>query len=375
MPKTLFENPFKADLNLERYPATRDDTLQAWDSADELLLQHLFTRELKGKRILIVNDAFGALACALSDFEVDSYTDSFLSAQALQRNSQGQKSALVHLDQFKGPYDFVLVKVPKNMSFLEDILCHVSAHLHSESQVIAACRIKHLPKTAFDLLEKIIGPTTTSLAQKKSRLIFAKFKKAAKASPYPLQVQMDTFQLPFVNHSNLFSREKLDIGTRFFLQNLLQGSFKSILDLGCANGIIGIAASLKNPQAKIVFSDESAMAIQSARINFSRFAQTEAEFVWTNGFENQPPEKLDLVLCNPPFHQEAALDESVADQMFRDAYSSLTPGGQLRVVGNSHLMYPQKMKKIFGNSRIIATHPKFLIIESIKFKENTHDHG
>jgi 16S rRNA (guanine1207-N2)-methyltransferase len=52
--------------------------------------------------------------------------------------------------------------------------------------------------------------------------------------------------------------------------------------------------------------------------------------------------------------------------MFLDAHRSLVAGGILQVVGNSHLPYPALLKKIFGNSQIIATHPKFIVARAVK---------
>lgn len=282
-----------------------------------------------------------------------------------------------------------MIRIPKNLSFFEDLLCQITPHLHAQSKVICGAMVKHLAKGAFDLLNQYIGPTTTSLAQKKARLVFADFRadfpanlqsdfqKKPISSPYPIQLKIALadddqntplhFDLPFVNHSNLFSREKLDIGTRFFLDHLPQGNFKTILDLGCANGIIGIAAKKLNPSAKIIFSDESSMAIQSAETNYRNyFPEDSPELCWTNCYENQTPQSLDLVLCNPPFHQGTTLGDFIAWQMFKDAHHALTNGGTLRVIGNSHLHYPAALKKIFGNSQVISKNAKFTITEAVK---------
>jgi 16S rRNA G1207 methylase RsmC len=225
---------------------------------------------------------------------------------------------------------------------------------------------KHLAPSSFDLLQKYIGPTTTSLAQKKARLIFTQFEKTKVPSLYPIQVKLDGMEKEFTNHSNLFSREKLDIGTRFFLDHLPQGNFHRILDLGCANGVVGIKAKLLMPDSQLVFTDDSAMAIESAKSNYQKYFQDKAEFFWTNCFENGEENSLDLVLCNPPFHQSHTLGDFIAWQMFQDAQHALKPGGFLRVIGNSHLGYQVKLKKLFGNSKIVATNTKFMIIDSYK---------
>lgn len=369
--------PLGIPPGLKRYPERKGEALQAWDGADELVLQHLSQHgirngdglELKGARILVVGDSFGALSCALQDCDLTVYTDSYISYQAIQLNSAKRIHPLRGLNELSGLYDLVLIKLPKNMSFFEDILAHLSGHLHPASTVICGYMLKHQANASFELMARYIGETSTSLARKKARLIFARFQRAKTASPYPIEVPMPRFEIPFVNHSNLFSREKLDIGTRFFLEHLPQGSFKTILDLGCANGIIGIAAKKLNPAAEVIFSDESSMAIQSAMANYRNcFADQpgQARFLWTHCYENQEPGSVDLVLCNPPFHQGNRLDDLIARQMFRDAHRALTPGGKLRVIGNWHLQYPGALARIFGQSEIIARHPKFVIVDAIK---------
>ena len=372
------------NTDLKRYPRRKNDPLQAWDSADELLLKHLdpvaLSRSPKPPRLLILGDQFGALSCTLETFDMTTYTDSYVSFKAIQLNSENRISPLNHLKDLTGLYDSVLLRIPKNMSFFEDILCHLTHHLNAGSKVICGSMVKHLAPASFELLNKYIGETSTSLAHKKARLIFADFQRTRVQSPYPKEVKVEVPGLfhanskSFINHSNLFSREKLDIGTRFLLNHIPRGNSKVILDLGCGNGIIGIKAKLLNPSAQLIFSDESNMAIQSARANYRNYFQNQAphpvqnhpQFQWTNCYEDPPPIEVDLVLCNPPFHQGTTLSDFIALQMFTDAHRVLTKGGKLRVIGNTHLQYPRRLKGIFGNSEIVAANNKFTIVDAIK---------
>lgn len=366
MDKVRIKNMTNIMTKIERYPLKKDDPLQGWDSADELLLKHVQNLDFTDKRILIVNDHFGALSCTLAKFNTTTYTDSFVAMMGIRHNSGNKIEPINDLKSLTGHYDFVLIQIPKNMSFFEDILCHLTGHLFAGSKIICGSMIKHLSPTSFDLLQKYIGPTTTSLAEKKARLIFADFEKEKVPSPYPMSLQVETFPKPFVNGSNLFSREKLDIGTRFFLEHIPKGNFATILDLGCANGIIGIKAKDLNPSAKIIFCDESAMAIDSARTNYNNYYKDEADFFWTNCFESGKADSLDLVLCNPPFHQQNTVGDFIAWQMFQDSFRSLKKGGMIKVIGNSHLGYHVKLKKLFGNSKVVATNTKFMIVEAFK---------
>lgn len=353
-------------IQIKRYPVRKDDLLQGWDAADELLIEYVRELDLNQKKILIINDHFGALSCGLQDFDCTTYTDSYVSMMGISMNGAGRVKILSNLNDLAEVYDYVVIQLPKNMSFFEDILCHLRPRVHAKSQIICGSMIKHMAPMSFELLNKYIGPTTTSLAKKKARLIFASVEKSPLSNPYPLSISIEGFEKNFMNHSNLFSRDKLDIGTRFFLDHFPKGIQGTILDLGCANGIIGIKAKMLNPQAKIIFSDESYMAIESARINYKQFFEDQASFQWTNCYEAQPKNALDYVLCNPPFHQQNTIGDFIAWQMFKDSYESLKVGGKIRVIGNSHLGYQVKLKKIFGNCSIVATNKKFIICESFK---------
>lgn len=365
----VLKNPFGADLPLHRYPERKHELLQAWDAADELLLDHVATLAPGGKKILILGDSFGAISAALAEFHPTTYVDSYLGARGMAINTQGKLKPLSRLKDLTGAYDLIFIRIPKNMSFFEDELAHVSRLAKPGALLVAGYMVKHQANSAFDLIAKYFGETTTSLARKKARLIFATFARSAVDSPYPLSVPMEGFPEPFVNHSNVFSREKLDIGTRFFLEHLPKDDFKAILDLGCGNGAIGIGAKLRSPAAKVTFTDESQMAVLSAEENFGRCfpgAAGDGTFLWTNGIENGADESFDLVLCNPPFHQGNAVGDFVAREMFKSAHRVLRPGGLLRIIGNSHLLYGEELRHGFGNAALVAKNAKFTVIDSRK---------
>ncbi len=349
----------------------KNDPLQAWDAADTLIENHLLSLEIApNSRVLVLNDAYGALTVSALKVVpsplITTYTDSYVSTTAIILNTEKKITPIHSLSGLQGSYDVVLMKLPGQLSYFEDLLCHLSHHLKSTSKIVFGGMIKYISKGHFQCIERIIGQTKTSLAQKKARLIFAEFTKGKTPSPYPTRVTIEGFDHPFSHASLLFSREKLDIGTRFFLQHLPQGNFKQILDLGCGNGLLGIAAKQLHPRADLIFADDSTMALQSASHNYTLFFNDQATFVWTNCFENQPPESVDLVLCNPPFHQKSGVTDHIAHQMFRDARAALRKNGLLRFIGNSHLRYAHELKKKFSSVTKVAQNPKFSIFDAIK---------
>lgn len=143
------------------------------------------------------------------------------------------------------------------------------------------------------------------------------------------------------------------------------------MDLGCGNGVVGTAMALARPRAETLFLDESYQAVTSAEATY--WANTDdtveygkAEFRVGDGLEGIPDASVDLVLNNPPFHSHQATSDATAWRMFTGARRALRPGGELWVVGNRHLGYHVKLRRLFGNSQLVASDAKFVVLRAVK---------
>jgi 16S rRNA (guanine1207-N2)-methyltransferase len=372
----LLETPF-AQLDLIRQPEQQNEPLQAFDAADEYLLNHLAEQQpAADTRVLVLNDSFGALAASLvGKVRVTSSGDSFLALQGLEKNliRNGQAfDAVLKVpasDAVVGPFDRVLIRVPKTLALLEEQLIRLQGQLAPGAQVIAAAMVKHLPRAAGDLLDRYIGPVQASLAVKKARLLIATAEaKAPAVSPYPTRYQLDAPAIELLNHANVFCREGLDIGTRAFLPHLPKNlGAARVADLGCGNGVLAIASALQNPEAHYTLVDESFMAVQSAAENW-RAALGDRDVIVRagDGLAEQEPQSLDVVLCNPPFHQQQVVGDFLAWRMFQQAREALVVGGALYIVGNRHLGYHSKLARLFRGVEQVAATPKFVILKARK---------
>jgi len=372
----VFSTPF-AQLDLLRQPDQPHEPLQAFDAADEYLLNHLHEQGLTSNaRVLVLNDSFGALVASLAgQARVTSSGDSHLGHLGLQVNllrNQLPADAVTFVPASavaQGPFDVVLIRVPKTLALLEEQLIRLHGQLAPNAQVIAAAMVKHLPRAAGDLLEKYIGPVQASLAVKKARLLFATPEaKPAPVSPYPTRYRLEKPAIELLNHANVFCREDLDIGTRAFLPHLPKHlSRVRAADLGCGNGVLGIAYGLGSPQAELTLVDESYMAVQSAEENWrAALGERPVEIRAGDGLAEQAEDSLDLVLCNPPFHQQQVVGDFLAWRMFQQARAALVTGGELWIVGNRHLGYHAKLKRLFRGVEQVAATPKFVVLKAIK---------
>jgi 23S rRNA (guanine1835-N2)-methyltransferase len=374
------------NLQLVRYPQDlQHPSWQAWDAADEYIIEYVEqnVQGLQHQSISIYNDDFGALACWFADFKPLWVSDSYVAKQSclvnLQQNNIPVESVIFYdsVTSVGSPAELVLLKIPKTTALLEQQLIDLQARVIPSTTVIAAGKATFIQKSTLALFEKYLGSTTTSLAKKKARLIFCQPTGCkSHASPYPTIWFTDKPRFEISNLANVFARQQLDIGARFMLEHLSKLAnmdSKTVIDLGCGNGVLGLHILNQNKKTKVVFVDESYMAVASAKHNvLANLPEKESgsEFIVNNCLddfsEKSKFSEVDIVLCNPPFHQQNAITDHIAWQMFKDAKSLLQSGGQLFVVGNRHLDYPSKLKRLFGNVTTVATNQKFSILSASK---------
>lgn len=372
------------NLFLERFPSGQiNRSLQAWDAADEYLVNYLNDEQLinPDSKILIFNDSFGALTVNFTQQQVYCVNDSFLSQQGIELNidqnglDEDNITLLNSLDELPADIDIILYKIPKSKSMLIAQLIAIRSRYEQPVQFIAGDRAKEIHSSTLKQFEKYLGSTKTSLAVKKARLVFATLdadtgNKRIFQSPFPTIWPLENSDFSISNHANVYARDKLDIGARYFIKNLPKVAPEAqVIDLGCGNGVVGLSVLAQQPQAQLQFFDESYMAIASAKDNITNNLPGVAEqcqFHLNDCLSGVEGGSVDLILCNPPFHQQTATTDHIAWQMFKDSHRVLKKGGELRIIGNRQLAYHIKLKRIFGNETLIASNDKFVTISAKK---------
>lgn len=384
------------NVTLQRLPIPpkgKKENLRAWDAADELILTHINEQALLSNLanpVLIFNDAFGALTVALNQYPTHSSSDSYLSQLSIANNYKlNNLEPTYHFisstESLKQEYDLVLIKIPKTMALLEHQLCQLKPCISENTTIVASGMAKYIHTSTLKIFEKVIGTTVTSRATKKSRLIFAKNdQKKVVTSPFPKTFSDKPLNISLSNHANVFSKDHLDIGARFMIEHLKKcPKSDHIIDLGCGNGVLGIMIKRLQAQAQISFVDESYMAISSAKENYNTNIDTkpditnketvdptDAEFYVSDCLKDSRDgainDNVELILCNPPFHQAHSVGDQIAWKMFVQSHDHLNNKGELWVIGNRHLAYHIKLKRLFGNCRTIAANKKFVILSAKK---------
>jgi 23S rRNA (guanine1835-N2)-methyltransferase len=392
---------------LPHTPQRGRGTLRAWDAADELVLHHLAERSDHAVgRVLVVGDRAGALAIPLAagGAAVASLSDSWLAHRALAANliaaglavdavvplpstaegaDEGEDRGGSILAALGGPPDLVIVKVPRVTALLEDHLRRIRPALVPDGRpggatVLGAGMTRHIHTSTLAAFSAVVGPTTTSLARKKARLIHAALDPDLDPGPVPpparhlVPAGLPAAGLTVVSHAGVFSHGRLDAGTALLLSNLpTPGPGSHAVDLGCGDGVVGLALAATEPTVRLTFLDESHLALASARATMAaslpdRAAAGLDAFVVGDGMDPVPDGTADLVVVNPPFHDDHAQGDQIAWDLFTGARRALRPGGRLVVVGNRHLGHHAKLSRLFGGSRTVASDRRFVVLAATR---------
>lgn len=141
-------------------------------------------------------------------------------------------------------------------------------------------------------------------------------------------------EFTFAIANTLFSTFDLDHGTDVLIRAITPGNPKSILDIGCGYGPLGIILAKANPQAEVVMVDRDLLAVRYANLNIAKNEVTNAIAQGGLGVESVKERAFDLIVSNIP---AKIGDEAIEKEFILESYSLLNPGGEYWIVVVSKL--------------------------------------
>jgi 16S rRNA G1207 methylase RsmC len=136
----------------------------------------------------------------------------------------------------------------------------------------------------------------------------------------------------------LFSSYQIDEGTDLFLRTIDVSAPRTILDLGCGCGVIGIVLAQMFPEAQVSSLDRDLLAIRYTRHNAALNNTPNVQAIGSVGLENAPAEPFDLIVSNIP---AKIGDEAIEREFIFGPLERLRPGGDywfVVVSGLNHLI-------------------------------------
>lgn len=375
---------------LRRWPDVESPELQAFDGADQLLLETAARHGLADSQgtTTVVNDHYGALvlgALVAGARGLRVHQDAFSGERAIAANADraGFGSPAPDASIFtRMPLEgslfsgarLVILQLPRSLQALEEIAALVAEHADPEVVILAGGRSKHMSLAMNDVLGRYFGQVSAGLGARKSRVLTATMPRPASERPdlrFPLASAHDVglprpVQLRAFGAT--FGGAKLDPGTRFLLPHLSEArASKEAIDLGCGNGTIAAYLALTRPGLRVLAYDQSASAIAAtAATAMANGVEDRVLAVRDDALSSLPGASQDLIVLNPPFHVGNAVHAGIAFKLIADAGRVLAPNGELWCVWNSHLGYRQQLGKLVGPTRQVARNPKFTITVSTR---------
>ena len=380
---------------LHRHPERTREGLRAWDSADSLLLHRVagvdpgvgaaWTPVGDDGATLIIGDAFGALSVGLAARRPTVVLDSYCSGVAVRENLEaaGVDPSVVEIrgpleavaaPSGLPPLDLVVIRPPRQLALLEHLLRGVAGYLHPGTVVVAADMVQHIHSSTIQVFERVIGPTITSRARRRARLLESTPDPATEPGEWDWpERSLGPRGLKVTSWPGVFAAGRTDPATALLADHMATvGPGTHVVDLGCGDGVLGTLAGIEG--ADVTFVDDSALALESARATFlasggdassARFVHGNALCDW-GGSDGSAidPGSVDLIVTNPPFHEHRAMGDAIAWQMFVDSHRALRSGGEILVVGNRHLAHHAKLRRIFGNCTIVASTSRYVVVRA-----------
>lgn len=372
---------------LSREPDFDAAELEAFDATDELLLvaasEWIATgHEVPPGTVVTIGDRHGALtlgaAIALGATGIRAHQDPLLGERALARNAErlGLRdtftSHALDASLLEGAR-LVLLQLPLGLAALDEIAQLVARCAHPEVVLLAGGRIKHMSHGMNAVLARSFGEVSAGLGWRKSRLLTASRPHPAAelgTNRFPVWGTDPDLSFRVAAFGATFGGSALDHGSRLLLRTLREAppaSAHRIVDLGCGNGVLATAAALTFPKARVIATDQSAAAVAATRLTAAAAGVSDRVAIHrADATEAVPDGWADLILLNPPFHTGATVHAGVAHRLIESCARALTPGGELRLVFNSHLRYRTLVARVIGPVRELARDRTFTVLSATR---------
>lgn len=178
-----------------------------------------------------------------------------------------------------------------------------------------------------------------------------------------LTVELLDLPMHFLTDRGVFSKNAIDYGSRVLLENYEPEMAKTLLDVGCGYGTLGLTLAKKFDLA-VTMVDVNGRALELCQQNAKNNAISPVEIKRSDRYENIS-ESYDAIISNPPIRA----GKEVVHGILTGAFDHLNTGGHLTIVIQKKQGAPsaqKKMEEVFGNCEIIAKDKGYFILRSYK---------
>ncbi|MEM0058013.1 MAG: class I SAM-dependent methyltransferase [Candidatus Bathyarchaeia archaeon] len=169
----------------------------------------------------------------------------------------------------------------------------------------------------------------------------------------------------FLTASGVFSKKRVDLGTKLLIESMILPESGLVLDVGCGYGAIGIAAASLNPKLHVVMVDVNERAVRLAKQNIELNKVYNAEVKRGNLYEPVEGMLFNCILSNPPVSAGLATVKAI----ITEAPKHMTEKATLQMVLRSKIggkRMQQIFQETFGNCTILARESGYRVLMAQK---------
>lgn len=169
----------------------------------------------------------------------------------------------------------------------------------------------------------------------------------------------------FMTASSVFSKRKIDSGTRLLIESMSLPKTGLLLDIGCGYGAVGIVAAKLNLNLQVCMTDVNMRAVSLARKNIELNKIRNANVRYGCLFEPVEGTLFDCILSNPPV--SAGMDTVKA--IITGAPKVMAKEATFQMVIRSKIgakSLPELFVETFGNCSVLARESGFRVLKAQK---------
>jgi 16S rRNA (guanine1207-N2)-methyltransferase len=169
----------------------------------------------------------------------------------------------------------------------------------------------------------------------------------------------------FVTASSVFSKKRVDLGTRLLIETMALPETGTVLDVGCGYGAVGITAAASNPRLRVVMTDVNVRAVRLARQNAEKNKVSNAEVRCGYLYEPVKDSTFNCVLSNPPVSAGMETVKAIITQ----APQVMERRATFQMVIRSKIgakTLPLVFNETFGNCQVLARKSGYRVLMAEK---------
>ena len=335
--------------------------MSAFTPASEVLLRH--SDDFEESRVLFAGDMQDDLPARLETAESRAHSQQFHHWQTLSRQmGERARFSLVADATDVADCDTFIYYWPKNKPEAQFQLMNILSLLPVGTDIFVVGENRSGVRSAEQMLADY-APLNKVDSARRCGLYYGRLEKQPTFDAEKFWNEYALGDLTIKTLPGVFSRDGLDVGSELLLSTLTPHTKGKVLDVGCGAGVLATVLASHSPKVRLTLCDVSAPAVDASRATLAANG-LEGEVFASNVFSDVTG-RFDMIISNPPFHDGLQTSLEAAQTLIRGAVRHLNSGGELRIVANAFLPYPQVLDEVFGFHEVLAQTGRFKVYRTV----------